>query len=95
MQNSKIILELEKRKQRDVDVSVKLASSSMNGFYFNVYKEDDKIKYIGQISQDHTHDECTCQSFMHGNNENYTKTNPLPFTCKHILAAHNLMDGFW
>jgi len=95
MENSKQIFELEKREQRSKDVTVRLASSSMNGFHFNVYNEDEKIKYIGQISKDHIHDECTCQSFQHGNSENYTKTNPLPFTCKHLIAAHNLMDGFW
>ena len=95
MQTSKQIFELEKRAQRAKDVTVKLSSTSMNGFYFNVYDDDEKIKYIGEISKDHIHDECGCMSFLKSNSENYQKTHPLPFTCKHILAVHNLMEGFW
>lgn len=95
MQNSKNIVELEKREQKSRDVNVKLFSTSMNGFYFNVYKDDEKLKYIGEISQDHLHDECGCQSFLIGNSENYKRENPLPFQCKHILGSHLIMDGFW
>ena len=95
MQNSKNILELEKREQKAKDVTVRLCSSTTRGFTFNVYNEDEKIKYIGDISQDHTDDSCTCQSFMHGNSENYQKENPLPFTCKHIIKAHSMMEGYW
>lgn len=97
MQNSKTILELQRRKEKSKEVIVRLASSTTKGFNFNVNKDTDseKLKYIGTISKDHTDDSCTCQSFMHGNSENYQKENPLPFTCKHILAAHNLMEGFW
>jgi len=95
LQTSKQIFELEKREQRAQDVTVKLASTTMHGYNFNVYDKEDKIKYFGEISQDHTHDECGCQSFYHGNSENYQKTNPLPFSCKHIISAHNLMENFW
>lgn len=97
METSKQILELEKRKTRAKDVIVRLSSSTTKGFNFNVYtdKIKEKLRYIGTISKDHTDDSCTCQSFMIGNSENYQKTNPLPFTCKHILGAHNLMRGFW
>lgn len=97
MMNSKNILELEKREQKSKDVTVRLSSSTTTGLNFNVYKDADtkRIKYIGTISADHTDDSCTCQSFMHGNSENYQKENPLPFTCKHILASHNLMKGYW
>ncbi len=96
MQTSKNILELEKREQRARDVHVKLASTSMDGYHFNVYDEDDKkIKYIGKISGDHTHDECGCMSFLKGNSADYQRNNPLPFQCKHIIGAHLLMRGFW
>ena len=96
MQTSKQIFEKERREQRAKDVTVRLCSTSMNGFYFNVYNDDEeKIKYIGQISQDHLHDECTCMSFMKGNSENYKRTNPLPFQCKHVIRAHSMMEGFW
>lgn len=96
MQNSKHILELEKRKERAKTVTVRLSSTSMHGFHFNVYNdEEDKLKYIGEISQDHVHDECGCMSFMKSNTENYQKTNPLPFQCKHIIAAHDMMEGYW
>jgi len=95
LQNSKTIQELEKRAERSADVTVRLCSSTTQGFTFNVYNENEKIKYIGNISENHIHDDCTCPSFFHGNSENYTKTNPLPFTCKHILKAHSMMEGFW
>lgn len=95
MNTSKQILELEKREKRSADVTVRLCSSTTTGFTFNVYNENEKIKYIGNISEDHIHDDCTCPSFFHSNSENYKRDNPLPFTCKHILAAHSMMDGFW
>lgn len=97
MENSKQIFEKEKREERSKDVIVKLASSTTKGFNFNVHKNDEKerIKYIGSISEDHKDDSCTCQSFMHGNSENYQKTNPLPFQCKHIIKAHSMMEGYW
>lgn len=95
MNNSKQIFEANKRTQRAKDVTVRLASTNMTGFNFNVYNEDEKIKYIGTISKDHIHDSCTCQSFMHGNSENYQKENPLPFTCKHIIKAYSMMEGYW
>lgn len=95
MDNSNSILQLEKRKKRSEDVAVKLVSSSIHGFIFNVYKENEKVKYFGEISQDHLHDECGCQSFYHGNSEDYQKTHPLPFQCKHIIKAHSQMEGLW
>lgn len=98
MNTSKQIFEKEKRIQRAKEVTVRLSSSTTTGFNFNVYANDDlkeKIKYIGTISETHEDDSCTCQSFMHGNSENYQRDNPLPFNCKHILAAHNLMEGYW
>lgn len=97
MQNSKTILEKEKRELAAKEVIVRLTSTSTKGFHFNVYTNDlkEKTKYIGTISQDHTDDSCTCHSFMYGNNENYVKENPLPFQCKHIMKAHEMMDGCW
>jgi len=97
MKNSKQIFEAEKRTQRAKEVIVRLSSSTTTGFNFNVYTDElvEKLKYIGTISEDHTDDSCTCQSFMMGNSENYQRENPLPFTCKHILGAHNLMEGYW
>lgn len=97
MNNSKQIKELERREQKSKEVIVRLASSTTKGFNFNVHTDADtkKLKYIGTISEDHTDDSCTCQSFMHGNSENYQKENPLPFTCKHIIKAHSMMEGFW
>ncbi len=97
MENSKLLFEKAKRKERSIDVTVRLTSSTTKGFNFDVYTNDikEKTKYIGSISKDNLDDYCTCQSFMMGNSENYQKTNPLPFQCKHIMAAHKLMEGFW
>jgi len=95
MDSGKQILHQERREQRSTDVKVSLCSSTTTGFTFNVYNDDEKIKYIGNISQDHIHDDCTCPSFFHGNSEGYQSTNPLPFQCKHIICAHSMMEGFW
>lgn len=97
MDSSKQIFEFEKRKQRAEDVTVRLTSSTTKGFNFDVYTNDvqEKVKYIGTISKDHLDDSCVCQSFMHGNSENYQRGNPLPFQCKHIIAAHKMMEGYW
>jgi len=97
LQNSKLILEQEKRKEKSKDVITRLTSSTTKGFNFDVYTNDlkEKTKYIGTISEDHLDDSCTCPSFYHGNSENFIKTNPLPFTCKHIISAHSMMEGFW
>lgn len=95
MDSSKQILEKERREEAAEGVIVRLSSTTMHGFAFNVYNNDEKLKYIGEISKDHVHDECTCHSFMFGNNEDYKKTHPLPFQCKHIIAAHKMMEDFW
>ncbi len=97
MQNSKQIFEKQKREERSKDVTVVLSSSTTTGFNFDVKRNDEKerLKYIGSISENNQDDSCTCQSFMMGNSENYQKTNPLPFQCKHILAAHKLMEEYW
>ena len=97
MQTSKQILEKERREEKSNDVITRLTSCTTKGFNFDVYTDDlkEKIKYIGTISHNHLDDSCVCQSFMHGNSENYQKENPLPFQCKHIIAAHSLMEGYW
>ena len=97
MENSKTILEKERREEKSKNVITRLTSSTTKGFNFDVYTDDlkEKTKYIGTICENHTDDSCTCQSFMHGNSENYQRDNPLPFQCKHIIAAHKLMEGFW
>ncbi|MGI9229921.1 MAG: hypothetical protein ACR2P9_08695 [Gammaproteobacteria bacterium] len=96
MDKAKEIKEKEKREAAAEDVTVRLSSTTTKGFAFNVYgNTDEKLKYIGEISKDHLADECTCSSFMFGNNEDYKKTHPLPFQCKHIMAAHMMMEGLW
>jgi len=97
LENSKTILEKEKRVEKSKDVITRLTSATTKGYNFDVYTDDlkEKVKYIGTISKDHLDDSCTCHSFMHGNSENYQRENPLPFQCKHIIAAHKMMDGFW
>ena len=97
METSKQIFEKEKRTERAKNEIVSLSSSTTKGYNFNVYYDDtrEKIKYMGTISKDHTDDSCICQSFMHGNSENYQRDNPLPFQCKHIIAAHSMMEGYW
>lgn len=97
MENSKTILEKERRVEKSKNVIVRLASSTTKGFNFNVHNDDlkEQLRYIGTISKDHLNDSCTCQSFMHGNSENYQRENPLPFQCKHIIKAHSMMEGFW
>jgi hypothetical protein len=97
LENSKQIFEAEKRKRKSADVITRLTSSTTTGYNFDVYTNDikEKVKYIGTITNDHLGDSCTCHSFMYGNNENFVKENPLPFQCKHIMKAHEMMEGFW
>jgi len=97
METSKQIFEKEKRIQKSKDVIVRLSSSTTTGFNFNVYTDEikERLRYIGTINESDTDDSCTCQSFMHGNSENYQRDNPLPFTCKHIIKAHSMMEGYW
>ncbi len=97
METSKQIFEKEKREKKSKDVIVRLASSTTKGFNFNVHSDElkERLRYIGTISKDHLDDSCTCQSFMHGNSENYQRENPLPFQCKHIIKAHSMIEGFW
>jgi len=49
------------------DNIVKLCSTSMNGFRYNVFHKDDKeftkILYMGEISEDGEHDSCTCTGY--------------------------------
>lgn len=97
MDNSKQIIEKERREEKAEAVILKIVSTTTKGFAFNVYKDEEltKIKYIGKISKDHLDDQCTCHSYMFGNSEDYKKTHPLPFQCKHILQAHIMMEDFW
>lgn len=95
MDTGKQILQEERRKEKSKDVRVRLTSTTTNGFAFQVVDDDDKTKYIGEISKDHVHDQCTCPSFFHSYNEAYKASNPLPFQCKHIINAHSMMEGFW
>jgi len=62
---------------------VRLVSTSTKGYLFNAYTEDDKVKYLGEISQDHKADSCTCMG------------NTMGLACKHIKKAHEQMEGFW
>lgn len=97
MQTSKQILEKDERIKKSKDVIVRLSSSTTKGFNFNVYTDEikEKLRYIGTINHNHTDDSCTCTSFMMGNSENYQRENPSPFQCKHIIASHKLMVGYW
>jgi hypothetical protein len=70
-------------KQSLDDVNVKLTSTSTKGFLFNAYSKDDKVNYLGEISQDHKGDSCTCMG------------NTMGFVCKHIKKAHLQMEGYW
>jgi len=66
-----------------LDPIVKLVSTSTKGFLFNAYNADDDVKYLGEISQDHKADSCTCMG------------NTMGLVCKHIKKAHEQMENLW
>ena len=91
MDTSKQIFEAQRREEKSKDVTVKfLPFYDSKGYHFNVYN-DEKIKYIGFVAKDRIHDECTCHSFMFGNNENYQRNHGHNFNCKHLLKTRSLL----
>lgn len=91
MDIGKQILHEEARHSRTKDVILKFVDS----LSFLVIKKEasnarkiklNNIKYFGRLSPD----SCTCQSFYHGNSENYKTTHPYPFSCKHLMKAKEM-----
>lgn len=69
--------------KQTTDAIVRFISTSTKGFLFNAYTEDGCVKYLGEISEDHKSDSCTCMG------------NTMGLVCKHIKKAHQQMEGFW
>ena len=92
MDTSKQIFEQQKREEKAKNVSVKfIPFYDQKVYHFNVYDAEGKIKYIGVVAKDKLHDECTCHSFMFGNNENYQREHGRNFNCKHLICARTLL----
>ncbi len=84
---------LDRRKARAKEIITMFTDP--NGFV--VLKEKPKngvleaknIKYFGHLDPDR----CTCQSFYHGNSEDYQRTHCIPFQCKHIIRAKSVLQS--
>jgi len=88
MDIGKQILHAEARQSRTKDVVLNFVDS-LSFLVLNKKMSPKRriklnnIKYFGRLRPD----SCTCQSFYHGNSENYKATHPLTFECKHIMKA--------
>lgn len=92
MDTSKQIFEKQRRIEKSSDVILKFVPFYDNkGYHFNIYNKDEETKYIGFVARDNKHDECTCHSFMFGNNENYQSEHGVNFNCKHLIRARTLL----
>lgn len=97
MLSSKEIFSDEKRIVASRDVYVQIADLGVNHSYFNVYDPNDltKIKYMGKITENRTHDEyCTCPDNFHRNTEDYKRTHAESFQCKHQIAYREYLQKF-
>jgi len=97
MQTSSEIFSDERRLVASKGVYVQMAAIGINHSYFNVHDNDDltKIKYMGKITENRTHDEyCTCPDNFHRNTEDYKNTHPLSFQCKHQIAYREYLAKF-
>jgi len=82
----------ERRQQRANDVTFIFTDE----FGFIVLKEPaingkielSNIKYFGTVKPE----TCTCQSFYHGNSENYQITHAEIYNCKHLIKAKEKLD---
>lgn len=75
----------ERREQKAQEVKIVFVDSEN----FNVVSEDGSLKYVGIVksAKPHIDNYCTCQSFYHGNSEEFQKANGVAFSCKHIIRA--------
>lgn len=82
----------ERREQKASEVKIVF----VDGENFNVTDMDGNLKYVGIVKSHMPHIEnyCTCQSFYHGNSEEFQKANGVSFSCKHIIRATQIrFDG--
>ena len=76
----------ERRESKAKEVKIVFIDAENN---FNVIDTEGTLKYVGIIytKDPHLQDYCTCQSFYHGNSEDYQREHGVSFNCKHIIAA--------
>ena len=86
MDSGKEILFEERRIQRSNEVRIQFVTPD----YFNVLDDEGNLKYVGSVGDKF---DCTCQSFMQGNNTKYSTTHSEVFKCKHLLKALMIRYG--
>ena len=74
----------ERRKQRASSVRIVFVDSDR----FNVVDEEGNLKYVGCLDPC----DCTCPSFINGNTEQYIRSHPAFFKCKHIYQAEQIRN---
>jgi len=87
LDEGKQTLQQEKRKERSKDVKIAFIDNRFQ--HFNVLDDENNIKHLGVVfnKEPHQKDFCTCESFYFGNSDEYKKSHPAAFQCKHILKA--------
>lgn len=86
MDEGKYSLFEEKRKEKSKEVKIVFVDADNN---FNVTDPEGNLKYVGKIVSEKPHldDDCTCQSFMHGNVKVFIDSHGYAFQCKHLMKA--------
>ncbi len=94
----------ERRQERAADVEIQFLGDGVHFNVLSTMDEYDKknkdlikykkgeTKHYGILieKEPHQKDVCTCESFYFGNSDEYKKSHPEAFQCKHLHAARTL-----
>lgn len=106
MDAGKQLIQDEKRQERARDVQIQFIDGN---HFNVLTKEDEfdkknpelikrkkgEIKYYGVLvtKEPHSRDFCTCESAWYGNTDEFKKSSPIAFQCKHLHAARAIRYG--
>ena len=97
MQTSKEIFSNERRVIASKGVYVQIADIGKDHSYFLIYDPKDITikKYMGKINEANDHSQyCICPDNFHRNTEDYKRTHPYGFQCKHQIAYREYLSKF-
>lgn len=87
MDEGKQTLQKERRESKAEEVLITFIDGAFQ--HFNVLDSEGKIKHLGILmeKEPHAKDMCTCSSFYFGNSDEYKKSHPAAFQCKHLIKS--------
>ena len=90
-----LFLEAREKRSSVVTVQIYEINEITKIIKADVLNEEGKTKYHVLVNlHEPLKDECGCQSFYHGNTENYRSCNGDSFKCKHLLKLRLLLGGY-